>query len=161
MFEKYLTETVTTMNKKGAFVGSGESPPDLMYIGGCLMGWFWNRPVLIVPVRKSRRIYGVIERSKQFSVSVPRKDLSKVLIECAEAGDRYVNQFEHLHLHPRACRKIGGYIVGDCGLHYECRVIYTADMDKELVLSEIKADWYANDDYHSLFYGEIATVYET
>jgi flavin reductase (DIM6/NTAB) family NADH-FMN oxidoreductase RutF len=117
--------------------------------------------VFILPVRNSRYSHGIIEKSGTFTVSVPRKDLTDVIMRCSGLSGRDHDKFSELHLHPVKARTVDTYIVGDCGLHFECRVVYRAAMTGEALDPALNADVYNGKNYHTLFYGEVLAVYET
>lgn len=67
------------------------------------------------------------------------------------------NKFETLGLHPKRARSIDSYVLGECGLIAEFKVI--AVIDPENIESKIDG-LFASKRPHSLFIGEIADCYK-
>ena len=50
-------------------------------------------------------------------------------------------------------------IVGECGLHYECRVVLTQEMTEDRMAPEVLRTAYPRRDLHTIYFGEIMTCY--
>jgi flavin reductase (DIM6/NTAB) family NADH-FMN oxidoreductase RutF len=161
--EKYLAEIYTTMRTSGLFLTSGSSGTvNTATISWGTFGMFWNRPVAIIPIRTQRYTYGLVEKNSVFTISVPRKDLFKELSAAGSMSGRDHDKVSELHLHPAKARQIDTYIVADCGLHLECRVIYKSPIAPENLIPEIDKEIYSpSGSRHTMFYGEIVDIYET
>lgn len=109
--EKHIIETLRVMERMGVFLASGNNPPNLMTLGWGAIGYIWNKPVIITPVRYTRYTYDLIEKYHEFAISVPRKDLSDALLRCSQITGRNTDKFKELHLHPT--REINRHIY--CG----------------------------------------------
>ncbi len=74
-----LSKDFLTQLVKGAFLTvKSDETVNTMTIGWGNVGFIWNKPMLMVPVRYSRHTYSMIDRSETFTVSVPvNKDLKK------------------------------------------------------------------------------------
>ena len=163
MLEKYLAEIYNAMRTSGVFLTSGDSSrANTAAISWGAFGQFWNRPMAIIPIREARFTYGLILQHGVFSVSVPRKDLSKELAAAGAISGRHADKFSELHLHPAKARRINTYIVADCGLHLECRLIYRVPVTAEHFSPAIDTrNYVVPENRHSMFYGEILDLYET
>ncbi|HEY8390646.1 MAG TPA: flavin reductase [Clostridia bacterium] len=160
--EKYLTEAMNVMKRIGVFLVSGKNPPNLMTLGWGAVGYIWNKPIIITPVRYTRYTYDLLEQYHEFTISVPRKDLSKELVRCSQITGRTTDKFKELHLHPSRARMVDTYIVADCGLHLECKVIYKAGMEGfNLFDPKIKQQFYLTKNYHTMFFSEVVAAYTT
>lgn len=160
--EKYILETLKVMENSGVFLVSGNNPPNLMTLGWGAFGNIWNRPVIITPVRYTRYTYDLLEKYHEFTISVPRKDLSNALLRCSQMTGRNTDKFKELHLHPTRTRMINTYIVADCGLHLECKVLYKGGMEGFNFIDEkMKNQFYMTKNYHTMFFSEIVAAYTT
>ena len=158
--EEYCGEVMKTL-QMGVFLVAGNNPPNIMPIHWGFLGMLWNKPVFAVPVRYSRYTNDLIEQYHEFAVSVPRKDMSTEIYRIGGNSGRDVNKFEKFHLHPGKTRKINSYIVADCGLHLECKVIFKTGMETFQIFEEsVKDNFYPDKNYHTMFYGEIVDAYE-
>ena len=76
----------------------------------------------MVPVRKSRYTHGLIEKSGEFTVSVPlNKDLKDALMFCGTKSGRDYDKFKECNLTPIPGKEIDTPVIGECQLHYECK----------------------------------------
>lgn len=161
MYEKYFNEIMTSIRTHGAFLISGNNPPNVIAINAGAIGTFFNRPVFVVPIRESAHTFTLLNKHMEFAVSIPRKDMSQTISEVHKYSGKSFEKFEELHLHPTSCKEIDTYIVNDCGLHIECKVIYRTDMVGDFIAEDIVKTHYANGVYHHFYFGEIVAAYST
>lgn len=130
-----------------------------------VIGWggitvVWGKPIFVVLVRDSRATYDLIEHSNEFSVSVPLKQkLLKEISICGTKSLREMNKFEVCHFTKVPGRKINTPIIGECNLHYECKVVYKQTLDASSIPENITARYYDNRAIHTVYYGEIVDQY--
>lgn len=159
-FNDYSRETLEQL-KKGAFltVKDGDEVNTMTIAWGSL-SVIWNKAIFMVAVRYSRHTYNIIERAKEFTVSIPlEKDLRKELAYCGTKSGRDVNKFEECNLSLMEGQKISTPIIKECELHYECKVVYQQAMEPATLDEGIKERFYLNNDYHVLYFGEIVDSY--
>ncbi|WP_202709406.1 flavin reductase family protein [Sporosalibacterium faouarense] len=159
-FNEYSTEMLEQL-KKGAFltVKDGDKV-NTMTIGWGNIGVVWGKPIFTVEVRYSRYTYELLENSKEFTVSIPlNKDLKEELGICGTKSGRDIDKFTECELTPEQGKVLSTPIVGECELHYECKVVYKQAMEPGTLSDEIKEKYYTNNDYHVLYYGEIVATY--
>lgn len=134
-------------------------------INTMIIGWgginiVWGRPIFIVLVRDSRATYDLIEKSGEFTVSVPLEDNLRGAIKiCGTRSMRDINKFEYCGLTPIKGRKIDTPIIGEAKLHYECKVIYKQTLKQSVVPQDIKDRYYNKTANHTVYYGEILDQY--
>ena len=153
-----LMETIT----RGAFltVRSGDSV-NTMTIGWATIGFVWRKEVFMVAVRDSRHTFGLIEKSSDFTVTIPTDSSSKeALMFCGTKSGRDYDKFIECGLQTRKAVTVESPIIDMAGVHYECRIIYKSAMDSAH-LDEKLAKLYPAEDYHTLYFGEILACYET
>lgn len=146
---------------RGAFLSvRAEEKINTMTIGWGALGYFWNLPVLMVAVRYSRYTYNLMEEARDFSVSVPlNSDFKKSLAGTGSQSGRDIDKFKVFSLKADKGRSIESPVIGSCGLVYECRLIFKQTMDPALLAPELKQKFYAQEDYHVMYYGEIVSAY--
>ncbi|MDD4987504.1 MAG: flavin reductase family protein [Candidatus Izemoplasmatales bacterium] len=129
------------------------------------IGWggvvvIWGRPLFLVLVRDSRATYELIEKSNEFTVSIPlNNQLARELAICGTKSLREVDKFKACGLTAREGRKIATPIIGEAGLHYECKVIYKLPLDQAVVPLAVKNRYYHHNANHTVYYGEIQDQY--
>lgn len=148
--------------KKGAFltVKAGERV-NTMTIGWTTFGVIWNKPVMMVAVRPVRHTFGIIEKSGDFTVTIPAENMNKEIAFCGSKSGRDVDKFKMCNLETMNARTVGSPIIKTAGLHYECKIIYKSAMDPAHLEGNCDSTFYPNKDYHTLYFGEILACYET
>jgi len=158
-YNDYAKE-VTQILSKGAFLTTEvDGAVNTMTIAWGTIGFMWGKPVFMAMVRPSRFTYECLEKSKQFTVSIPFKDMSKALGICGSQSGRDTDKLAAANLTTVPGKKISTPVIADCGLHYECKVVYKQEMVAELLAADLQEKWYASGNYHTLFYGEILATY--
>lgn len=146
----------------GVFLNIAGETPNTMTIGWASIGYLWNRPVMTVLVRPQRHSYAMLKKAGEFTVSVPtRNSLRQELAFAGTQSGRDVNKFEGHGLTALPAQQVGAPIVGECGLHFECRVLLTQDMTGDQLDDDVARQSYPQRDYHTLFFGEILRCYTT
>lgn len=156
-----VAEKVMKQVRKGAFltVQAGDDL-NVMTIGWASLGFLWGRDIMTIMVRKSRYTYDIIERSTEFTVSVPVTDMSSALNVCGTESGRDIDKFKKCNLEIFPGQKVTTPIINTPGIHFECGIAYKSAVDPSL-LSESYKSLYPLKDYHSIYYGEIKSCYST
>lgn len=146
----------------GAFLTvKSEDKVNTMTIGWGTVGFMWNRPVLTMMVRYSRYTHELIKNAPDFSVSVPLDGhLKKALAEVGSTSGRDLDKFAAFDITPEAARSINSPVIADCGLIYECRMLYKHPMEPGVLAEPIESKLYRDKDFHVLYYGEIVANYK-
>jgi flavin reductase (DIM6/NTAB) family NADH-FMN oxidoreductase RutF len=159
-YNEYSKEMLEQL-QKGAFltVKNGEKL-NTMTIGWGTIGFIWNKPIFTVLVRYSRHTYDMIKDADEFTVSVPlSKDMKKELAVCGTKSGREIDKFKECNLTAHKGKVIDTPIIGECDLHYECKIVYNQVMEPALLDKNIREAKYPNKDFHVLYYGEIVASY--
>lgn len=144
----------------GAFLTVKEGDDlNTMTIGWVVAGIMWGRESLAVAVRTSRYTFGIIERSSEFTVSVPLDGMQKELAYCGSRSGRDGDKFAGCALSTRPGVKTAVPIIDMSGLHFECRILYRAAMAEDRMHEDLQSV-YPKKDLHTHYYGEIVSCYE-
>jgi flavin reductase (DIM6/NTAB) family NADH-FMN oxidoreductase RutF len=157
-----VTDTIMTqLGGAGAFltVKSG-ALVNTMTIGWAQLGVIWGKTIMTVMVRPSRYTYGLIEKSEDFTVSVPLEDMSRELKYCGSHSRRDGDKFEALNLQTVKGQKVHSPVLVIPGIHLECRILFKSALDAGGCSQEIRK-FYPQEDFHTLYFGEIVNCYET
>lgn len=160
-FTENLERGMSFLHTQGAFltVKSGEDV-NTMTISWGNVGYEWQRPIFTVLVRKSRYTYNLIENADNFTVSIPlSKNLKNALAVCGSKSGRDIDKFKECNLTLEKSKNVDSPIIGECELHYECKIVYKQEMNPEFLSKDIVGSSYADGDYHTLYYGEIVETY--
>ena len=159
-YNEYAKEALEQL-KKGAFLTVKENNKvNTMTIGWGNIGIIWNKPIFMVLVRFSRYTYDLLERAKEFTISIPIKnDLRKELAYCGTYSGKDVDKIKECNLKLVKGQSISTPVIENCDLHFECKVVYQQAMEPGLVEKSIKEKNYPNHDYHILYFGEVLDSY--
>ncbi|MFW5979902.1 MAG: flavin reductase family protein [Halanaerobiales bacterium] len=130
-----------------------------MTIGWATLGYIWNKPILMVAVRKSRYTYNLIESSDNFTVSVPF--LGKMRDElkfCGTKSGRNYDKFEECNLQIKPAHEVESPLITNCDIHYECKIRFKQEMKKNNLDPDFQNKNYPENDYHTLYFGEIVNT---
>jgi len=157
---KFINETIKRLSHPGLLLVSGTlERANVMTIGWGLPGILWGKPFFIVAVRPSRYTYQFIEKNGEFTVNVPRRGMEKIVNYCGTVSGRNHDKFKESGLTLLPCGQVKAPIIGECVIHYECRVAYKTKVVSEDLSSSILSAWYPSGDYHTLYFGEIVAVH--
>lgn len=160
-YAKHMDEVIERLSGNGVFLSSSYNGViNTMTIGWAGFGIIWSKPVAIVAVRYTRHTYELINKSGVFTISVPTSNvLKKELAFCGSRSGRDYDKLKETGLTPVKGRKVDAPVIGECGMHFECQVIYKQAMEPALIDAKIDERFYKGNDFHVLFYGEIIDNY--
>lgn len=161
-YDQYLQEITYHLTHGGIFLNTFSEKDNTMIIGWGGITYYWNKPIFLVPVRTSRYTWKALNDTGVFTVSVPLGvDLKKEIAFCGGKSGRDFDKFQELNLTAIPGKKVSAPIVGECTLHYECKVVLKQTMDPSLLDASVKERHYKDGDFHTMFYGEIVDCYTT
>ncbi|MGM0411326.1 MAG: flavin reductase family protein [Bacillota bacterium] len=162
-YNKYFTEVTEALSSNGAFLTvKVDDKVNTMTIGWANIGYIWSKPIVMVAVRKSRYTYNLIEKSNDFTVSVPF--VGKMVEElkfCGSKSGRNYDKFSELDMQIINGQKVNSPLIKGCDIHYECQIVYKQDMKGDKLIDSYKKNHYKNEDYHTLYFGEILNCLKT
>lgn len=161
---EYLTD-LDLVNKQlqdGAFLTVRfKDKLNTMTIGWGMIGYIWNKPIFQVLVRPSRYTYELINKADNFTVSVPYEfDMNKELAYCGSKSGRDVDKFSELDLNVIESPDVNSPFIERATYHYSCRILYKDRIIKSELGKDIKNSFYADEDFHFQYYGEIISAYK-
>lgn len=158
-YSEYAQQVIDTL-PKGAFLTTNYGDKtNTMTIGWGNIGVTWSKPTFTVLVRHSRYTYELIEKSGEFTVSVPTKDFTAALALCGTKSGRDMDKITAAGLKLAPGQKTGTPVIADCGIQYECKIVYKQKMDPAMLDASYQQRCYPNGDYHTLYFGEIVAAY--
>jgi flavin reductase (DIM6/NTAB) family NADH-FMN oxidoreductase RutF len=147
--------------KKGAFltVQAGDNL-NVMTIGWASIGIIWGRPMMTILVRKSRHTFRIIEKSSEFTVTVPLVDKSRELEFCGTQSGSHHDKVKECGLELFPSQKVHTPVINVPGIHFECGIVYKSAINPDNLVKEYR-HLYPKLDYHTIYYGEIVNCYST
>ena len=108
----------------------------------------------MVAVRNSRHTFGIIEKAADFTVSVPRDDMTDELTFCGTNSGRTYDKFHDCGPKPGRAQETRSPTIQFPGIHFECKTVYKSAM-VPVLLDPGYQRLYANTDLHTLYFGEL------
>jgi len=157
----YLNETLDVLGNPGLLLVStdADGKPNAMTIGWGTVGIIWGKPIFVVLVRPSRYTHGLMEQTEDFTVNVPSADLREAVAFCGSKSGRDYDKFAENGLTAVPGKKVKSPIIDECVIHYECKVVHKNDVLKDELADAIVSSAYPDGDFHTIYYGEILSVY--
>lgn len=130
-----------------------------MTIGWGTLGIIWAKPVFTVLIRPSRHSFSLIESLPEFTVCVPTVDMRRTLSICGSKSGRDTDKIARCGLTLNASNSIAVPWIGECPVHYECRVLHRTEVKGEHLTPGVTTKFYTGEDLHRIYHGEILGVY--
>jgi flavin reductase (DIM6/NTAB) family NADH-FMN oxidoreductase RutF len=157
-----IAEDAVSKIKEGAFLTvKAADELNTMTIGWATFGFIWQKPVMMVAVRSTRHTFGIIEKALDFTVTIPSGDMRKATAFCGSKSGRDVDKFKMCNLETADGRNVASPIIKVPGIHYECKIVYKSAMNPAHLDKNYDKAIYPLKDYHTLYFGEILSCYET
>jgi flavin reductase (DIM6/NTAB) family NADH-FMN oxidoreductase RutF len=159
------------MLKKGILITARkEEKINPMAISWGQIGIEWNRLIFTTYVRTGRFTHHLLEETGEFTVNIPMSEpAGKIIGFCGTRSGRDVDKVKELGLILEEGRKVKAPGIKELPLTLECRVIYRQRQDPGAMPAHFKDEFYprhvpgtnpsANQDYHTMFFGEIVDCY--
>lgn len=155
--DKDCTALLSNLYSTGVFVTCGRKTPNIMIAHWGTVGNLWGHRVFTLPIKSNKYSYQIVTETKSFALNVPHRDMRNEIAACDTMSGFKRNKFEALGLHPKRARSIDAYVLGECGLIVECKVI--AIIPPDAIVRETD-DLITPDRAHTLFVGEIVDTYK-
>lgn len=160
-FTENLELALDNLHTKGAFLTvQNEGKVNTMTISWGNIGYEWNRPIFTILVRKSRYTHEFLEKTKEFTVSIPTDESFKNSLSiCGSKSGRDIDKIKECTLETIPSEFVSAPVINGCGICYECKIVYSQDMDVSKLPEEIRAKSYKTDPIHTIYYGEILNIH--
>lgn len=158
---KHLDKTMKYFHRQGGFLTSkNKDIVNTMTISWGSIGLEWGKPIFTIMVRKSRYTHDIIENSGEFTVSIPiDSSMKNALSLCGSKSGKDIDKYKLAEIKTKESKKLSTPVIDECGIYYECKVVYKQDINPEFLENDIKDSTYLEGDYHTIYYGEIVEAY--
>ena len=155
------SEKIMKAVKKGVLLTTkADGRVNTMTISWGMLGIEWSRPIFITVVRESRFTKGFLDSTGVFTVNIPLGETDKDIIAvCGSKSGRDTDKIKELGLTLSDGVKIDVPAIKELPLTLECKVVYKQQQDPSLLYEGGKETFYADDDLHTAYYGEIVNAY--
>jgi len=143
---------------KGGFltVKDAYGKVNTMTISWGFVGVVWGKPHFITLVRPVRYTWDLLKTADSFTVSFPFEGMDEELRICGVESGRDIDKskvvtFTH-------AKSVVSPVVAGCDFYYECKINYVDTLHGEKI-PKPHEQFYPQEDWHDLFYGEIVDAY--
>lgn len=131
-----------------------------MVIGWGHLGIVWGKQTFIVYVRQSRFTKQLLDKSGEFTVSIPLGETNQQIWNvCGRLSGRDTDKVAEAGLTLEDAETIRTPGIREYPLTIECRVLYTEDQKLHLLPESLRNGVYADGDFHTTYVGEIVDAY--
>ncbi len=121
----------------------------------------WHKKVFVVFVRYTRDTYDMLEKSDEFTVSIPKTNtLKDEWVYCGRHSGRDVDKIKECNFNLLPGRQVKVPVIQECETHYECKIVYKQAMEPGNIPEDVKNRFYKKHDYHVMYFGEILDSYK-
>lgn len=160
---------ITRELKRGILLNTNADKFNAMSIGWGALGTVWNRPAFTVYVRDSRYTKYALDKSGEFTISIPMGGRSSAIDRvCGRLSGRDVDKAAEagLSLEPPEVNSVPG--IREYPLTIECRVLYSQRQQFDSIPETIVREDYppipgetdgSERDLHTAYIGQIVSAY--
>lgn len=162
-FDREAKEVLQILRKGAFLTARSADKTNTMTIGWGYVGWAWAKPVFGVMVRHNRFTHELLERHGEFTVTLPREDMSKELAFCGVHSGRDTDKIGACRFSLLPGKTVSVPLIACRGLQYECKVLCKTEMSPVALQTQIRETWYEKEpgDYHTFYFGEVTACYVT
>lgn len=121
-------------------------------------GFMWGKPCAVAAVRPQRYTFEFIEREDFYTLSFYGEN-KKIHSVCGNKSGKNINKVKEAGLTPLFDLDTGAPYFEEARLVLICKKLYVSDLKKEnFTKEEIPLEFYAENDYHRIFCGEIVSA---
>lgn len=161
---------ITKALPKGILLNTNGDKFNSMVIGWGHIGTLWSKPTFHVYVRQGRYTKGQLDKTGEFTVSVPLEKADPAINRiCGGQSGFNIDKVREAGLELEAAETINTPGVRQYPLTIECRILYAQDQDLSKIPADILERMYpqdvpgtnpmANRDFHTMYVGEIVNSY--
>ena len=163
-------DKITEALPKGILLNTNGDKFNSMVIGWGALGTVWSVPAYTVYVRQGRYTKAQLDKTGEFTVSVPLGDPDpKIEKVCGSLSGRNVDKVTEAGLTLEGAEIIQTPGVKEYPLTLECKVLYAQEQDLTRIPEDIREKMYpqdvdgshpmANRDAHTAYIGQIVDAY--
>ena len=150
---------------KGILLNTQDQKFNSMVIGWGHLGTLWSLPTFVVYVRQSRYTKGQLDKTGEFTVSVPLDGtIPSIHTICGTKSGFDIDKEKEAGLTLVDAEIIQTPGIKEYPLTIECQVLYSQDQVVDNIPDEIRERCYPEDvqgkaDFHTMYVGQIVDAY--
>lgn len=88
----------------------------------------FDPPMVMIGIVPKRYSFELIKETQDYSINIPKQEHLEAVLICGSKSGRDVNKFEVAGLTPKKALKITSYLIEECPVNLECKVVHTLDL---------------------------------
>ncbi len=159
-FRDVFPRTIDGLDGDGLLLVSqgANGKPNVMTIGWAAIGTIWRRQIFLALVRQSRHTHQLLEQNGDFTVNLMPADWGDAVAFCGDVSGREHDKFAEKGLKAVPAAKVRAPVIEQALVQYECRTVQKTDMNPANTDPAVVSRFYANGNFHTLYFGEIVAV---
>ena len=121
------------------------------------LGVLWGGPAATIYVRPQRYTKEFLDREEYFTLSFFGQEHRQALSLCGSKSGREVDKVKECGFTVQTAR-CGAPYFEQARLVLVCRKRYVQDMDPTAIPQDVQEKWYPQQDYHTIYVGQIVQV---
>lgn len=85
-------------------------------------------PMVMIGIVPTRYTYELLKKTDSYSINIPTIELLDAIKICGSKSGRDVNKFEAAGLTSTKAQKISSYLIEECPVNLECKVVHKVDL---------------------------------
>lgn len=86
-------------------------------------------PMVMVGIVPTRYTFELLKETDNYSINIPTRELLEAIKICGSKTGRDVNKFEATGLTPKKAHKISSYLIEECPVNLECKIVHKVDLE--------------------------------
>lgn len=152
---------INKLLEKGILLNTNGDKFNTMVIGWGHIGVIWEIDTFVVYVRQSRYTKSQIDKTKEFTISVPLENVDPEITKImGSKSGRDINKADYVTVVDSQTNKTPGIL--EYPITIECEVIYSQDQNLQNIDEDVRKRCYPSgspDDFHTVYIGRIVDAY--
>lgn len=132
---------------------------NMMTVAWGSIGYMWARPFAQIAVRPQRHTRKYLEQSDSFTLCAFPEQYREDLRTLGTLSGRDGDKLAKTRLTLKESKRVSAPSYREASLIFECRTIYSQDLDPKGFLDKAIQDHYPANDYHRIYFGEILAAF--
>ncbi len=165
-----LSDILKGVKKAALVTTKSKGKVNSMTISWGQIGFEWNKLIFTIYIRTGRHTHHMLEESKEFTVNIGfGEEVDKITAFCGTKSGANIDKIASLGLSLVPGNNIETPGIKELPITLECKIIYSQMQDAAAMPENIRHQFYpknvpsshprSNNDYHTMFYGEIVGAY--
>ncbi len=89
----------------------------------------FDPPMVMIGIVPTRYSFELLKESQDYSINIPKQEQLEAVLICGSKSGRDVNKFEAASLTPKKALEITSYLIDECPVNLECKVVQSINLN--------------------------------